>query len=58
MDLTVPAGGSSQSVDVGAVGITDAKRDLGSMNRMLFFFCSTLRMNDKKALVRYLWYRL
>lgn len=42
----MPAGGSSESiVEVGAVGITDANRDLGSMKRMLFFFCSTLERN-------------
>lgn len=37
MDLTVPAGGSSKSVGVGTVDITDANRDLGSMKRMLMF---------------------
>jgi len=36
MDLTVPAGGSSPSNSVGAIGeATDPRRELGSIKRML-----------------------
>ena len=47
MDLTVPAGGSSDSVEIG-VGIADANRDFGSMKRMLVF-CLMFSMNNKKG---------
>ena len=47
MDLTVPAGGSSLSVEIG-VGIIDANRDLGSMKRMLVF-CLILAWINKKG---------
>ena len=48
MDLTVPTGGSSGCVEGGAVDITDANRDLGSMKRMLVF-CSILGIDIRKA---------
>ena len=47
MDLTVPAGGSSQSVEI-RVGITDANRDLGSMKRMLIFWSILIEFGRQK----------
>ena len=60
MDLTVPAGGFSESVEIG-VGITDdAKRDFGSTKRMLIFFCfffvNDVSMKNKEG--THLWYKL
>jgi hypothetical protein len=55
MDLTVPVGGSTQSVEIG-VGITDANRDFGSMKRMLVFCLINVSLNNKKG--THLWYKL
>lgn len=58
MDLTVPAGGSSPSNSVGAIGdATDPRRDLGSIKRILGKNEANERNNDKAG-VTHLWYKL
>ena len=50
MDLTVPAGGSSLSAEIG-VGITDTNRDLGSMKRMLVFCLMLAWITERDVLM-------